>query len=62
MNLENLKPAWRQFQLLNTMQPIREEEILFILSKAEVVSMSKAHKLVTSIIVFIILCYCCQGG
>ncbi len=62
MNLNNLKPAWRQFRLLNSMQSMDREEILFIVERAEEMSIRKIHKYLINSIVFTVLIICCQGG
>ena len=62
MNLNNLKPAWQQFRLLNSMQSMDKEEILFIIERAERVGISKVHKYLINSIVFTVLIICCQGG
>ena len=61
MNLNDLKPAWRQFQLLNSMQRIDREEILCMLDKAEGMAIRKTNRLVMHAMTFIVLT-CCQGG
>ena len=62
MNLSNLKPAWRQFRLLNSMQPMDQGEILFILERVEGMAVSKAHRFLINAIMFIVFTFCCQGG
>jgi hypothetical protein len=62
MNLDNLKPAWRQFRLSNSMQVMDQKEILFMLEGAEGITISKSNRLLMYTIVFIVLTFCCQGG
>jgi hypothetical protein len=62
MNLNNLKPAWQQFRVLNSMQPMDKDEILFIIERAEEMSMSKINSSLINFIMFAILIICCQGG
>jgi hypothetical protein len=62
MNLNNLKPAWRQFRLLNAMPSMDKEEILSIIERAEEMSVSKIHKGPINAILFTVLTICCQGG
>jgi hypothetical protein len=62
MNLNNLKPAWRQFRLLNSMQSMDKEEILFIIERAEEMSISKIHRYLINSIMFTVLIICCQAG
>lgn len=62
MNLNNLKPAWRQFVLFNSMQPIDQNEILFIIEEADRKTKSRLPKIMTSTILFIMLTIFCHGG
>lgn len=62
MNLDNLKPAWRRFQLLNTMRPTDPQEIMVILDRAEGLTMSKSNRFVMFIAMVIVLTFCSQGG
>jgi hypothetical protein len=62
MNLNNLKPAWHQFRLLNSLQSIDKDEILLILERAEDRTINNTYRLLISSIVFAILTICCQGG
>jgi hypothetical protein len=62
MNLNNLKPAWQQFRLLNSMQSMDQKEILLILDRVEDRSISNIHRFLISSLVFTILTLCCQGG
>ena len=62
MNLNNLKPAWQQFRLLNSMQSMNREEILLIIERAEDMSISKIHRYLINSIMFTVLILCCQAG
>lgn len=62
MNLNNLKPAWRQFLLFNSMEPIDQEEILFIIDRADRQTIRRVPGFMINTIMFIILTACCQGG
>jgi len=62
MNLDNLKPAWRQFRLLNSIQSMDKEEILFIIERAEGVSISNTQRWLINSVMFLVLTICCQGG
>ncbi len=62
MNLNNLKPAWQQFQLLNSMQSIDKEEILFIIERDEAKPTGRVHKFLMTSVMLIVLTVCCQGG
>jgi hypothetical protein len=62
MNLNNLKPAWKQLLLFNSMEPLDREEILYIIEQADRQSITRFPGYITTIIMFIILTACCQGG
>jgi hypothetical protein len=62
MNLNNLKPAWQQFKLLNLMQSLERDEILLIIERAEAMSMSKTHRYFINAIMFSVFVIVCQGG
>lgn len=62
MNLNNLKPAWRQFVLFNSMQPIDQKEILFIIERADRQTMRRLPGFMTNTMMFMVLTICCQGG
>jgi hypothetical protein len=62
MNLNNLKPAWKQLRLYNSMQPIDQHEILLILERAEGIAVSKNYRSLISIMMVAVLTFCCQGG
>lgn len=62
MNLNNLKPAWRQFLLFNSMQPIDQREILSIIERADRQTMGRSSRVMANTVMVIILIICCQGG
>lgn len=61
MNLDNLKPAWRQLRFVNSMQRMDQQEFLLILEKAEGAAVRRTSSFVMYSIMFIVLT-CCQGG
>jgi len=61
MSLNNLKPAWKQFILFNSMQPIDQQEILCIIEHADRQATDTLPRFVMPIIL-LILTACCQGG
>jgi hypothetical protein len=61
MNLNNLRPAWQKFQLSNAMQPIRHEDLLVMLEKADAMAIHKT-RFMMCIFMFVMLTICCQGG
>lgn len=62
MNLNNLKPAWRQFQLVNSMTSVDTAEILTLIERVEDASASKVHQYLVSAILFAVISICCQAG
>lgn len=62
MNLNNLKPAWRQFVLFNSMQPMDLKEISLIIEQADRQAIRSLPGFLTGTIMFVILIVCCQGG
>lgn len=62
MNLNDLKPAWKQFLLCNSMQPADQNEILLIIERADHRKLRRLPSILTSTLVFIVLTICCQGG
>jgi len=62
MNLNNLKPAWRQFLLFNSMQTIDQKEIFFIIERADGQTSRSLPRFIINTIMFFILTVCCQGG
>ncbi|MDN5215804.1 hypothetical protein QQ020_27245 [Fulvivirgaceae bacterium BMA12] len=62
MNLNNLKPAWRQFRSLNAMERIGEEEILGIIACQENLAAARLSRFLFNTVMFIMLTICCQGG
>jgi hypothetical protein len=62
MHLDNLKAAWQQFRLLNSMQSMDQGEILLILENAERMSTKQSGRLLMHSVLFIVITLCCQGG
>ncbi len=62
MNLNNLKPAWQQFRLVNSMTAIDTAEILLLIDRAEDASVNKFHQYFINAIVFAVITICCQAG
>ena len=62
MKLDNLKPAWQQFRLMNALQPIQEKEILSIIEQADPVAVTKSYRILINTALFIALIIFCQGG
>jgi hypothetical protein len=63
MNLNDLKPAWKQFRILNSIEAIDEKEILFIIEEADRrPALGRLPVFLTNTVLFIMLTICCQGG
>lgn len=62
MNLNNLKPAWKQFVLVNSMQPLDQQEILLMIERADRETTRRLPRLMASTLLLIILTISCQGG
>jgi len=62
MNLNDLKPAWKQFRLINGLQPVDQEEILPMIERADRETLSRLPRWMTNAFVFVVLIICCQAG
>jgi len=62
MQLNNLKPAWKQLKLLNAMQHIDSKEILSMIERTEKTNKTNLQRVVLNTIMFIIITIFCQGG
>ncbi len=61
MNLDNLKSAWKQHKLENSLSIISHDEILQIIDEPEMINY-RVRRLVGNIAMFLILLLGCQGG
>ncbi len=63
MNLDDLKPAWQQYKLQNSLEGIDRQAVLGIIDNAnEEIRMNSAMRLAANAAMFLILLICCQGG
>ncbi len=62
MQLNNLKSAWEQLKLANTMQHFGSEEILLIIEGSENANKTKTLRVLFNIAMFIFITMICQGG
>ena len=60
MNLNDLKPTWQQFKLLNSMCPMDQAEIMMLLERAE--GRSKTTRLLIHAVMFLVITFFFQGG
>lgn len=61
MNLNNLKPAWREFIFVNSMQQINPNEIALILEQHDLQTAGKLPRVLLNVVMFIILTTCGGG-
>jgi hypothetical protein len=62
MNLNNLKPAWRQFRFVNSLTSVDTAEILLLIERTEEKNVSKIHQYFVSAILFGLIAISCQAG
>jgi hypothetical protein len=62
MNLNNLKPAWQQFRVMNSMQSLDKQEILLMIERAEEISARNINTYLINSFLFAVLIIFCQGG
>ena len=62
MQLNDLKPAWKQLKLLNALYPIESNEILSIIESRENRNKTKLQRVLLNIVIFIVITIFCQGG
>ena len=62
MQLNDLKPAWKQLKLLNALNTIESNEILSIIESRENMNKTKLQRVFLNIVIFIVITIFCQGG
>jgi hypothetical protein len=62
MNLDNLKPAWAHFRVVNSMQQIDQSEMLMMLENSEGMTINKTSRFLIHTFSFLLIIICCQGG
>jgi hypothetical protein len=62
MELNNLKPAWKQLKLMNAIQQIDSNEILSIIEKPGSLNNIKLQRFLFGLVIFIFITIFCQGG
>ena len=62
MQLDNLKPAWKQLKVLDAIQHIESKEILSIIENSENTNKTKLQRVVFNLVLFAIITISCQGG
>ena len=62
MQLNDLKPAWKQLKLLNALNTIESNEILSIIESRENMNKTKLQRVLLNIVIFIVITIFCQGG
>ncbi|MEL6535562.1 MAG: hypothetical protein AAFQ98_09140 [Bacteroidota bacterium] len=61
MNLNDLRPAWRQYKLMNAMDPLDAGEILTLIDGVENGQETKMRRVVLALIMFITITFIFQG-
>ncbi len=62
MQLNNLKPAWKQLKIMNAIELIESNEILSIIEKPENMNNIKLQRFLIGLAMFIFITIICQGG
>ncbi|NVJ47218.1 MAG: hypothetical protein HWE07_08810 [Cytophagia bacterium] len=62
MQLEDFRPAWKQHQLLSTIQHFNPNDILSIIDKGENTGKTNLQAVLLNVIMVIVITICCQGG
>ena len=62
MNINNLKPAWRQLKLLHSLDAMDQKEIIQLIEPREGLVTGRAYKVFSNYALFLFLMLCCQGG
>ena len=62
MQLNDLKPAWRQMKLLHAMPLMEAEEILSIIERPEKVNNTGLQKAFFGLVMLVVTTLFCQGG
>jgi hypothetical protein len=62
MELNNLKPAWKQLKIMNAIQQIDSNEILSIIEKPGSLNNIKLQRFLLGLVIFIFITIFCQGG
>lgn len=62
MKLDDLKPAWQQWKLMNAMNPLDVGEVLAILEQGETPRETKRRRAAIAIIMFFTLTFILQSG
>ena len=62
MQLDNLKPAWKQLKFLDAIQHIESKEILSIIENSGNANKTKLQRVVFNLVLFAIITISCQGG
>ena len=62
MQINDLKPAWKQLKLLHDMHRIESNEILSIIEERENTNKTKLPRVLLNIVIFVVITIFCQGG
>lgn len=62
MQLNDLKSAWEQLQVVNNLRHLETSDVLFLIEKSEDLKKLRAQRVFAQIVVFVVLTILCQGG
>ncbi len=62
MPLNNLKTAWKQLKIINTIPLIESNEILSIIEEHENLNNNKTYRVLYRLVIFFFMAILCQGG
>lgn len=62
MQLNDLKPTWKQYKFINSLQPLASEDIILMIDQVESTDQFKISRLILNISMFIIMAIIIQGG
>lgn len=62
MQLDNLKPAWKQLKIINAIELIESNEILAVIEKPENMNNIRLHRFLFGLAIFLFITIICQGG
>ena len=62
MNLDDLKPAWRQYKLSQAMEPLEVNEVLSLIDLAEDTRTTRVRWVVLNLVLFLSITFMITGG
>lgn len=62
MHLDNLRTAWKQLKIMNSLQLIESNEILSIIEEPENLNIFKKQRIFVGLAILLLITLFCQGG